>query len=100
MAVTNINNGDGTTTIRYDITRATPLVAAAMRTGAFYLYSRISGHGVTLPDGATEATLTNPQIAAIWDFYLTKTMREVVQAGRVEVAVDTARINALEQENL
>lgn len=100
MTVTSINNGNGTTTIRFDITRTNALVADAMRTGAFYLYSRTSGHGVVLPDGATESDLTNPQIAAIWDNYLTNTMREVVKAGRVIEATEAARVNAESEENL
>lgn len=100
MALTNINNGNGTTTIRFEMTRTNALVSSAMRTGAFYLYSRTSGHGVTLPEGATEANLTNQQIADIWDNYLANTMREVVQAGRVEVAIATAQTTAMNQENL
>lgn len=100
MSVTSINNGNGTTTIRFEIIRDNALVADAMRTGAFYLYSHSSGHGVELPEGATEANLTNPQIAAIWDNYLTKTMREVVLAGRVITATEAAREQAEGEVNL
>ena len=100
MTISQVNNGDGTTTIRYEITRATALVADVMRTGAFYLVKRTSGHGVTLPEDATEANLTNPQIAAIWDTYFTNTMREVVKAGRVIEATEAARVTAEGQSTL
>lgn len=100
MTISQINAGGGNTTLRFEITRPTAVVTAAMRTGAFYLYSHETGHGVVLPEGATEANLTLGQIADIWDNHFIRDMREIIKTQRVITATDTARTTAEGEQNL